>query len=308
MARSPYLLVALWLVAAVGCGDFVIYEETTGTAPDAGLPRPLDPPAGLRRQERVDHSDWNELLRDIVQPGAGADDGARVDYASLLEDEAARQRLSDYLERIGELDATALADGDERVVLYVNAYNAGVVYGVLPLLERDPGFSTADDDFAFFKQEDYVISGVRMSLDQLEHGVLRGDFARASVRGADRTTLGQIRGLHEDLSVAWRFDARIHVALNCAAISCPDLQPAAYQSDALDAQLDAASAAFLANGDKGAGPDGISSLFRSDWFAADFIESDGGVREFIARYREQGLDGVDTGRFLSYDWALNALR
>jgi hypothetical protein len=153
-----------------------------------------------------------------------------------------------------------------------------------------------------------VISGVRLTLDQLEHAIIRGDFAREGLLEADSQTLGRIRFMHEALRSAGPLDARIHMALNCAALSCPNLQPSAYLGPQLDAQLDDAAQAFLDNPDKGAGPDGISALFRPDWFEGDFVASSGSVSAFITQLRPEGLSGVDVDSFLNYDWTLNALR
>jgi hypothetical protein len=297
---------ALWALLLTSCGELVEYEPHDAIAAGAGLPPAIPPPAGLARHERLDHGAWQALLQRFVR--LGRDGYARVAYDELAGDAAAVSSLSGYLERLAGSDPGALADGDERLVLYLNAYNASVVSAVLRELASEPGFSPEDDDFAFFGRAEHSVAGISLTLDQLEHGIVRGDFTRAGVRQTDDQTLGRMRFLHEQLRSNGVLDARIHMALNCAALSCPNLQPTAFQGAELDAQLDAAGAAFLANPGKGAGPAGISALFRPDWFADDFAASAGSVSAFIAGLRPDGLSNVAVGSFLSYDWTLNALR
>ena len=104
-------------------------------------------------------------------------------------------------------------------------------------------------------------------------------------------------------------DPRLHVALNCASYSCPNLAataPYAFRASTLEAQLDRLARDFVNNPIKGAGPDGVSSLFlwyRTDWSEGGFDGPD----DFIATYRDGGLDGVNSGGFLSYDWTLNVV-
>jgi hypothetical protein len=100
-------------------------------------------------------------------------------------------------------------------------------------------------------------------------------------------------------------DARIHVGINCASVGCPDLGAGAWQAATLDADLDAAAVRFVDHPGKGAGPGGVSQLFR--WFVADFEGSHGGVQAFVSRYRTGGDGDVDYDATLDYDWSLNDL-
>ncbi len=155
----------------------------------------------------------------------------------------------------------------------------------------------------FFDQPIWRFGGVALSLNQVEHGIVRGDFDHPSLNGLETATRMAIEGFHTELWDGDAPDPRLHVALNCASISCPDLgatTPQAFRAATLEAQLVSLARRFLANPLKGAGPNGISSLF--SWYRADFVE---GVEAFIEAYREDGLTGVDTSRLLPYDWTLN---
>ena len=105
-------------------------------------------------------------------------------------------------------------------------------------------------------------------------------------------------------------EPRIHFAIVCASLSCPDLRPEVYVGARIDEQLDAAARGFLADESKGlstAGGDvAISKLF--DWFEEDF-DAGGGVVAFLRRYAPEAKDGTLAGDvspdFLTYDWTLN---
>jgi hypothetical protein len=131
------------------------------------------------------------------------------------------------------------------------------------------------------------VGGRTVTLDEIEHGILR--------------PLG---------------DPRIHTAIVCASTSCPSLARRAYRGEQVEAQLDAAARAFVANREKGVRVDGrvvrLSSIF--DWFGGDFATS-GGVLGFVRRYAGADLlaqlDALGPEpriEFLDYDWSLNGIR
>ena len=194
-----------------------------------------------------------------VLAGVVQSDG-RVDYARL----ASRHRadLDAALAAIAAQDPAALRSDAQKTAFLVNAYNAHVLARVLASpratnLERQ-------DLFGAFFQRPVSVAGLRMTLDQLEHGILR---RQAQVNGAAvPAALGRLRPS--------RVDYRIHAALNCAAVSCPPLAGRAFRASSLDADLDARFRAF-AGSPRAARLDGrrlvLSSLF--DWFADDFEAS-----------------------------------
>jgi hypothetical protein len=112
-------------------------------------------------------------------------------------------------------------------------------------------------------------------------------------------------------------ESRVHMAIVCASLSCPDLRWEPYAADRLDTQLHEAARQFLANPTKGllAGPDGrtarVSSIFK--WYANDFGGPDG-VVHFIRTAAPpvvvERLGGLDARglAYLDYDWSLNDAR
>ncbi|MCZ6541330.1 MAG: DUF547 domain-containing protein, partial [Nitrospinae bacterium] len=108
-------------------------------------------------------------------------------------------------------------------------------------------------------------------------------------------------------------DPRIHAAIVCASVSCPDLRKEAYTKEHLDAQLNDQLRRFLANRGKGLqinhknGRILLSKIF--DWFEDDF-EPKGGVLPFLARYapepdRSLLKNGDADVSYLDYNWDLN---
>lgn len=135
-----------------------------------------------------------------------------------------------------------------------------------------------------WREKRVTVGGRRLSLDDIEHGILRPQFR----------------------------DPRVHYAVNCASIGCPDLQPRAWRAETLDADLDAAARAYVRH-PRGVAVEAeglrLSSIF--DWFAEDFGGLDG-VRSHLARYAPNATiaEAARTQRVLGYryDWSINAAK
>ena len=128
-----------------------------------------------------------------------------------------------------------------------------------------------------------TIEGRRMSLDDIEHETMRPTFR----------------------------DPRVHYAVNCASIGCPNIWPRAWRAATLEAELDAAAIAFV-NHPRGVTvlPDGrlrVSSIY--SWFREDFGGSEAGVVAHLRRYAAPALAAQLAERTAiaedTYDWALN---
>ena len=128
-----------------------------------------------------------------------------------------------------------------------------------------------------------TIEGQRMSLDDIEHETMRPTFR----------------------------DPRVHYAVNCASIGCPNIWPRAWRAATLEAELDTAAAAFV-NHPRGATvlPDGrlrVNSIYH--WFKEDFSGNDAGVLAHLRRYAAPALAArlaaVTAVADHVYDWTLN---
>lgn len=295
---------------ALGCGEWVEYQEEPLQPPQVVTPGEdsLDDDTRDTYAEltRLDHLIFEGLLAQyIVDDGNGY---TFVDYAGLSERTESRALLDQYLAILDLVDPAQLESAAERQAYWYNAYNAAVLRGVIDQWEGDPAFTVSAGGFAFFDFEIWSFGGLQLSLNQVEQGIIRGDFDHASMRSVDEDRMPTIQQRHTDTWDGEAPDPRLHVALNCASYSCPNLAataPYAFRAATLEEQLSTLTRAFLANPGKGAGPDGISSLFL--WYAADWSNGYDGPADFIATWRDGGLEGVNVDRYLTYDWALNII-
>jgi hypothetical protein len=298
--RAPLSLFSC--VVAASCGDYVRYDGSAAPPVQRG---DLDEETRriLENADHFEHALLEGVLASYVLRSADGSD-VYVDYATFRDRPQSLLHLDRYLAEIAVVRPDNLASFEERLAYWINGYNASVIRSVLDGYRE--GFSVSADDFVFFSTPIHELGGEVYTLDQIEHGIIRGDETHEAFLGSDAARQDRMRALHAALWGGASLDARIHVALNCAARSCPNLPsstPFVYRPGSLETQLDAAARAFADNDRKGAGPDGISRLF--DWFAGDWENDFGSPSSFIESHREGGLNGVDVGRFLEYDWTLN---
>lgn len=231
--------------------------------------------------ETVDHGDWTTILRAYTHP---SDDGVvRFDYAGLAATD--RAALDGYITSLTDVPVSSL-NRDEQLAYWINLYNALTVQLVLDhfpvrsILKIDisPGLFAIGP----WGKKLVSIEGEEVSLDDIEHRILRP---------------------------IWR-DPRIHYAVNCASIGCPNLVDTAYTADRMDASLEANAIAYV-NHPRGVDLRGgtltVSSIY--DWFQEDFGGSETGVLAHLRKYARPELlrdlrllfeiDSYD------YDWSLN---
>ncbi len=124
-----------------------------------------------------------------------------------------------------------------------------------------------------------LLNGKIVSLSQIEHEILR--------------PIGE---------------PRIHLAIVCASVSCPDLRHEPYIAAKLNTQLDDQAKRFLNNSEKGLKIEKnvihISKIF--DWFEEDF-KSRGGVKAFMQYYKKD-LPDLKFQANIPYDWDINGLK
>jgi len=292
---------ALVLVLS-GCGQYVSYGDGGDPEPDAI--RETATLGDFPELEEFNHYTFAGL---VAGHTSVSDDGqyVYVDYLGWSGDEEARYELERYTSALATVDPSQLSSADERLAYWINAYNASVIRGVLEKFEDDTSFRVIDSP-DFFGERAYTLGGVTLSLDQIEQGVIRGDFENDGVKALSAEELARVETWHQEMWPDGEIDARFHAAVNCGALGCPNLlasAPFAYQADELDAQLEQATRAWLASPEKGAGADGVSMLFT--WYKDDFVNDEGSVEAFIAKWRDGGTDGVALDKSLDYDWALN---
>lgn len=232
----------------------------------------------------VDHSAWSKLLAAYVKPAeAGLN---RVDYAAFKT--RGHAELKRYVAALEATDVTKLGRA-EQFAFWANLYNAMTIDIVL---DKYPVKSIKDIGLGGgllaavtggpWKAKVTKVNGIELSLDDIEHNILRAFFK----------------------------DPRIHYAVNCASVGCPNLGGEAFTGAKLEEQLDAAAKLYV-NSRRGIsvrdGKVTASSIY--SWFQADFGGSAQGVLEHVRRYArpelQQKLAGISTIAEFNYDWALN---
>ncbi len=291
----------------VACADYVHYD---GDGPGGFVGSGSLDEETRTKLAMADHLD-HLLLRSLAGRFVVATDPDQVyfDYDALSASDEGKLLLDQYLAVLDLVSADQLRDGPERLAYWINGYNAAVIRGVIGTYGGDPTYSVSAGGFVFFDTPSFSFGGEVLSLNQIEHAIIRGDETHDAFTRSSPEQQGRLRELHASLFEGGPVDARVHLALNCGSLSCPNLlgaDPYVFRPETLDAQLEAASDAFVENAIKGAGPDGVSQIF--DWYAEDFETEYGNAAGFIQRHREHGLTGVNLDRFITYDWSLNIAR
>ncbi len=224
-----------------------------------------------------DWSNYSSLLADnITRAEKQGITSNLVDYNSISND----PRFQTLIETLASFDTSTLKNED-KLAFYINTYN---IFAIKLVIDYKPRKSIRDIGSWFspvWQKPAGVLNGKPISLDTLEHKILRK-----------------------------MKEPRIHFAIVCASMSCPDLRNEAYDSKKLESQLDEQARVFLADKEKGIRIKNekiyISKIF--DWFSEDFSKDNNaaGVLQFIAKYQ------IEAGRFsnyktLDYNWQLNKI-
>jgi len=232
-------------------------------------------------------------------------DGGMVDYRGLKGD---RGDLDIFVGSLEDVAGEAYNNwsNPEKIAFWINAYNA---LTLRVIIDHYPIKSSFTKSVIYPKNSirqipgvwdelSFNIMGKSMTLNHIEHKILRKRFN----------------------------EPRIHMALVCAAMSCPPIRNEPYSGDRLSAQLDDQTRRFV----KRAGNVRIdsknhrvylSSIFK--WFGDDFVDaygakdknpnlggSENAVLNFIRPYLKEADQDFLASRkysihFLKYNWTLN---
>lgn len=228
----------------------------------------------------IDHRAWDQFLKRYVV--SGADKIARLRYGAVAP--ADRGKLTDYIGRLSREPVRHLDRAEQRA-FWINLYNALTIEVVLehyPVASiRDIRISPGLFASGPWGKKLIAVDGESVSLDDIEHRILRP---------------------------IWR-DPRLHYALNCASLGCPDLQAEAFTKANTEALLDRAGRGFV-NHPRAVQVVGgglrLSSIYV--WFREDFGGSDEAVLRHLSTYAEPPLRlALASGRIAEdfYDWSLN---
>lgn len=227
-----------------------------------------------------DMAAYDRLLATYVIKGA---DGLnRVDYGGLRKNDLGA--LREFVAAMERLDVPGMPTEDQ-IAYWINLYNAKTLeivaenYPVQSIKQINLGGGVFGR--GPWKAKILSVLGRKYSLDDIEHRVLRKRYS----------------------------DPRIHYALNCASIGCPNLQIVGWRGETLAAQFDSGARAYINHRrglDINASNFTASKIYK--WYAKDFGGM-GGLKRHWATYAESELTTklADAGRpdRYVYDWSLN---
>ncbi len=231
-------------------------------------------------EQVVDHDEWQLILDDYLV--SDTDSGVNLfDYSGLIDD--GREPLDQYVDSLTAIDPLGL-NRHEQMSYWLNLYNALTVQLIINHFPTASITTLGSNPLEFGPWNEVAanVNGVDLSLNDIEHRI--------------------IRPLYDDY--------RIHFAVNCASIGCPNLAVDAFTAENLDDQLDEAASEYL-NHPRGVRFEGeqlhLSSLF--DWYADDFGDNQQAVLATLSNHTDpsvtEALTGFSGDPVYYYDWGLN---
>lgn len=239
---------------------------------------------------------WGKLLKQFVAQG-------RVDYAGIQSDPALLLQSLKGFSRITRQEYDAWSR-TQRIAHWINAYN---LFTIKAIVDHYPpkGWNLLYPRISIrqigrvWDRKDYRTAGQQLSLNQIEHRILRPLFQ----------------------------EPRTHFALVCASRGCPPLPTQPYTGENLEEMLDRQVRIYLEDYQHGLRWDpGNRTLWLSvifSWFAEDFRgyaeqyrlfedlpEKDRYALNFVWRYLPENVRKSLTAEpfqihYMKYDWSLN---
>lgn len=229
-----------------------------------------------------DHRFWDGFLKRYLKRSASGI--YLVDYGAVAG--ADRKGLAAYLVRLQRTPVARLRK-TAAMAFWINLYNALTVSVVLdhyPVKSiRDIAISPGLFTKGPWRRKLVTVERQQLSLDDIEHQILRP---------------------------VWR-DRRIHYALNCASIGCPDLATISYRANNLNAMLERAARRYIGHPRGVGGAAGgetltLSSIYK--WYKADFgtrAELLAHLRRYAGPSLKKRLNTAPRIAGFAYDWSLN---
>jgi hypothetical protein len=223
------------------------------------------------------HALFGKVLDAFVEDGW-------VDYAGLKRNPA---DLKAYLGQIASISRTEFGKWSEpgQIAFLCNLYNAATLQLIIDNYPVESIKKIGGRWKGPWKQEVVSLFGEKVTLDHVEHDIIRKDYK----------------------------EPRVHFALVCAARSCPPLRGQPYVPEKLDEQLEDQGRIFMNTPSKNRVDLENRTVYLSrifKWFSGDFEEASGSVLNFarpyfpkdISRQLEEGEFAVE---YMDYDWDLN---
>lgn len=230
----------------------------------------------------IDHQAWQEILDEylIDDDNSGIN---LVDYESIAEE--ALTELDSYLNAMAAIDIGQY-NRREQFAYWVNLYNAITVHLVAKNYPVESIKDISESVLPLGPWDDVVVevAGRPLTLNDIEHQILR---------------------------LIWQ-DYRVHFAVNCASLACPNLRRQVFTANNTEALLNQSADEYIQHtrgfeiiGEKLM----LSSIF--DWYQQDFGVNEEAMLVTLGRhFSVEQKDALKTFKGeieYHYDWALNGV-
>ncbi|WP_420570629.1 DUF547 domain-containing protein [Kordia sp.] len=205
------------------------------------------------------------FLKEYVKDG-------RVNYKAIKKNAA---QLDEILAATNSIKVSK-SDANTYQAYWINIYNLTVIKGIV---ENYPVKSPLDIKGLFDKTK-YEVGGKKITLNDIEHKLLRGQFNN---------------------------DPRFHFVLVCAGLGCPPIIAEAYMPNTLTKQLDRQTKLALNSDDfikVNARKKRVQLSELLKWYKDDFRQ-DGNEIDFINKYRNEKIAEKSKISYYPYNWKLN---
>ncbi len=236
-----------------------------------------------------EHTIFSNLLKKNVHMLRGNRE-SKVDYSSFKKNHS---ELKKYLNLLSEVSQNEFSNWNskKRLAFLINAYNGFTI----ELIVKKYPVKSIKDTGSFFKSPWKInfikLFGKKISLDDIEHGIIRK------------------KGQYDE--------PRIHFALVCASIGCPPLQNRAFTENLLEKMLEDSLINFLSDNTRNRYDPKEKSFYISkifNWYGGDFNNRYGSIEQLLKKYFKYLVqsdkkvlypDESPEIKYLDYDWNLN---
>ncbi len=258
----------------------VLMAQKAAPAPKIAKPQAA-PKAKTAPKTKTATDGWAHILQAYARPDATG--LVRFNYAALSANPADLHKLAGFIAAQSQKQPSKMSR-DQAMVYWANLYNALTVqivaenWPVSSIRKIKSGLRAGP-----WKRKLISVEGRTLSLDDIEHGIMRPTF---------KTPL-------------------VHYMVNCASIGCPNLQPTPWRVASLRQDQERAARAYI-NSPRGVnlahGRVQVSSIYK--WFKEDFGGNEAGVLAHLQHYADAPLRAklvkVKKIDKYAYDWAVNA--
>lgn len=223
-----------------------------------------------------DYEAYGEILTNYLTYGEKNEiHTSLIDYKNLKSSNL----IKDAIQEIVSFDISLLDSEEEEIAFYINTYNLHILDVVTDNWPINSIKELSKWNLPIWKKKIINLNGKMLSLDELEHFLIK-QYS----------------------------EPKIHFALNCASISCPDLLATPYVGKILYEQLENQTSTFLNNHTKGFNIENntlkISKIFK--WYKGDF-SGESSLMNLSTSILNIDFSNYNEIDYLIYDWGINSL-